>query len=189
MGECGHRGGYLELRNIPDDVLSEFIKLQSISLCSNTVGQLVTYLVVTPPQKGEPSYERFIKERDGILNDLKEKAEILGKGLNAIDGMTIDVPQGAMYAFVKFELPHTADITKMTPTEKLAYESKRDNDYCMALLEETGICVVPGSGFGQLPGTLHFRTTFLPPKDEIEELVEKMKVFHGKYVNKLINKL
>lgn len=45
MGECGHRGGYLEIRNVPADVLAEFIKLQSISLCSNTVGQLVTYLV------------------------------------------------------------------------------------------------------------------------------------------------
>ncbi|MCI0448268.1 MAG: aminotransferase class I/II-fold pyridoxal phosphate-dependent enzyme [Chlorobi bacterium] len=186
MGECGHRGGYLELRNIPDDVLAEFIKLQSISLCSNTVGQLVTYLVVTPPQKGDESYGLFVKERDGILNDLKTKAEILGKGLNEIDGMTIEVPQGALYAFVKLELPHTGDVSKMSPAERLAYDTKRDNDYCMALLEETGICVVPGSGFGQLPGTLHFRTTFLPPKDEIEELVKKMKEFHGKYVSQLV---
>ena len=99
--------------------------------------------------------------------------------------MEIDVPQGAMYAFVKLELPHTANISKMSPAEQLAYESKRDNDYCMALLEETGICVVPGSGFGQLPGTLHFRTTFLPPRDEMEELVEKMKVFHKRYVERM----
>lgn len=181
MGECGHRGGYLDIRNVPADVLAEFIKLQSISLCSNTVGQLVTYLVVTPPQKGEESYDQYIAERDGILNDLKTKAEILGKGLNEIDGMTIDVPEGAMYAFVKFELPHTQDVSKMSPEERLAYESKRDNDYCMALLEETGICVVPGSGFGQLPGTMHFRTTFLPPKDEIESLVKMMKEFHVRY--------
>ena len=90
-----------------------------------------------------------------------------------------------MYAFVKLTLPHTADVTKMSLAEQLAYESKRDNDYCMSLLEETGICVVPGSGFGQLPGTLHFRTTFLPPRDEMEELVEKMKVFHKGYVEKL----
>ena len=185
MGECGHRGGYLELRNIPDDVLAEFIKLQSISLCSNTVGQLVTYLVVTPPQKGDASYDLFIKERDGILNDLKTKAEILGMGLNEIEGMTIEVPQGALYAFVKLDLPHTKDVSKMSPEERLAYDAKRDSDYCMALLEETGICVVPGSGFGQLPGTLHFRTTFLPPRDEIEELVKKMKEFHGKYVEKI----
>lgn len=185
MGECGHRGGYMEIRNVPADVMGELIKLQSISLCSNTVGQLVTYLVVTPPQKEDASYDHYITERDGILNELKAKAEILGNGLNAIDGMEIDVPQGAMYAFVKLQLPDSEDTAKMSPAERLAYDSKRDNDYCMALLEETGICVVPGSGFGQLPGTLHFRTTFLPPRDEMEELVEKMRVFHEEYVKKL----
>ena len=99
--------------------------------------------------------------------------------------MTIEIPHGAMYAFVKLDLPHTEDVTKMSAEKRLAYDSKRDNDYCMALLEETGICVVPGSGFGQLPGALHFRTTFLPPKDEIEELVVKMKEFHMNYINKM----
>ena len=34
--------------------------------------------------------------------------------------------------------------------------------YAFNLLESTGICVIPGSGFGQLPGTYHFRTTILP---------------------------
>jgi len=32
-----------------------------------------------------------------------------------------------------------------------------DAMYCYQLLEETGICVVPGSGFGQQEGTYHFR--------------------------------
>jgi len=33
----------------------------------------------------------------------------------------------------------------------------------MKMLEETGICLVPGSGFGQRDGTFHFRyrNTFL----------------------------
>jgi aspartate/methionine/tyrosine aminotransferase len=53
------------------------------------------------------------------------------------------------------------------------------------LLEETGICVVPGSGFGQRPGTLHFRTTFLPPRDEIRELVAGLGNFHRRYVRTL----
>jgi alanine transaminase len=44
---------------------------------------------------------------------------------------------------------------------------------------------VPGSGFGQLPGTLHFRTTFLPPKEEIEQLTVKLKKFHKRYVREL----
>ena len=39
-------------------------------------------------------------------------------------------------------------------------EKKQTPDafYCYTLLEETGICVVPGSGFGQQPGTFHFRS-------------------------------
>jgi alanine transaminase len=73
----------------------------------------------------------------------------------------------------------------MSAEERLARESERDEEYCMALLEETGICVVPGSGFGEMPGTLHFRTTFLPPMEEIEELVKSLKKFHLEYVHKL----
>jgi alanine transaminase len=53
------------------------------------------------------------------------------------------------------------------------------------LLEKTGICVVPGSGFGQQPHTLHFRTTFLPVQEEIEAFVQKLKEFHESYVSQL----
>ncbi len=187
LGECGHRGGYMEMRNVPQDVQAQFIKLQSISLCANVDGQMATYLMISPPQPGDESYDLYVRERDGILNDLKEKARILGEGLNQIEGMYVDVPEGAMYAFVRFELPHARAVNpeKMTPEERRTYEAQRDSDYCLALLEETGICVVPGSGFGQLPGTLHFRTTFLPPRDEIQELVVKIKDFHERYVEKL----
>ncbi len=184
LGECGHRGGYLEIRNVPDDVHAEFIKLQSISLCANVPGQLTTYLMVSPPQPGDESYDTYVRERDGILNDLKNKAEILGEGISKIPGMSVDIPQGAMYAFVRFEIPEPdgVDLKVMTPEEKSAWMKKRDAEYCLALLEQTGICVVPGSGFGQLPGTLHFRTTFLPPRDEIKDLVVKLKEFHEAYV-------
>jgi aspartate/methionine/tyrosine aminotransferase len=184
LGECGHRGGYLELRNIPDDVLGVFIKLQSIALCANVPGQLVTYLMVAPPQPGDESYAGYVSERDAIQADLKKKAEILGEGVSKVPGMSVDVPQGAMYAFVRFELPPDPgiDLETMSPEECEAYAAKRDSAYCLALLEETGICVVPGSGFGQLPGTLHFRTTFLPPRDEMQALVDRLGAFHLRYV-------
>jgi len=187
LGECGHRGGYMEVRNMSDDVYAELIKLQSIGLCSNTDGQLVTYLMVEPPRPGDESYELYEKEKGAILGDLKEKAGILGKGLNEIDGMKTNIPEGAMYAFVKFDLPHPkgTDPAAMSPEERHKYEAARDSKYCLRLLEHTGICVVPGSGFGQEPGTLHFRTTFLPPKDDILALVDKMKKFHASYVAKL----
>jgi alanine transaminase len=187
LGECGHRGGYLELRNVPDDVLAEFIKIQSIGLCSNVSGQFATYFMVSPPQPGDESYATFIRERDGVLADLRAKAEILSNGLNAIPGMSVVVPRGAMYAFVSFRLPKErgVDVDTMPADERHAYEAGRDSDYCLALLEQTGICVVPGSGFGQRPGTFHFRTTFLPPRDEIESLVTRMKAFHLRYVETL----
>ena len=183
LGECGHRGGYVEFRNMPEDVLSEMVKLQSISLCANTSGQISTYTMVAPPQPGEESYATYAAEKDAILRSLKRKAEMLGEGINRIEGMTVDVPEGAMYAFVKFELlPDTSSNSRgMTPEQRVAYDSRRDEDFCMALLEQTGICVVPGSGFGQLPGTLHFRTTFLPPENEIEEFISKLARFYKSY--------
>jgi alanine transaminase len=78
-----------------------------------------------------------------------------------------------MYAFVKIELP----LSQLNRSVDVAIDEK----YCMALLEQTGICVVPGSGFGQLPNTLHFRTTFLPPREQILELVSHLKQFHQEY--------
>ncbi|MBI5477123.1 MAG: aminotransferase class I/II-fold pyridoxal phosphate-dependent enzyme [Ignavibacteriales bacterium] len=187
LGECGHRGGYTEFRNMPPDVMAELVKLQSISLCANVVGQVATYLMVSPPREGDESYQLYISERDSILSDLKTKAEILGREINKIPGMSLESPQGAMYAFVKFELPHDPklNLNAMNEESRIAYEAKRDSDYCMSLLEETGICVVPGSGFGQIPGTLHFRTTFLPPQNEIQEFVEKLKNFHITYGKRL----
>ncbi len=183
LGECGHRGGYMETRNVSEEVYEQMIKLQSIGLCSNTAGQIVTYAMVAPPKEGDESYDTYRKERDSILSDLKEKAEILGTELDRVPGMKIKIPTGAMYAFVKFELPKEKGIDpeKMNVQERLKYESARDNEYCLRLLEETGICVVPGSGFGQKPGTFHFRTTFLPPKEEIKQLTEKIKKFHLDY--------
>ena len=183
LGECGHRGGYLEIRNVPEEVLAQFVKLQSISLCANVSGQIATYLMVSPPQPGDESHDTYLREKDAVLSSLKKKAEILGRGINSIEGMSVDIPQGAMYAFVKIQIPldRSVNYEKMTPEERLSLDAKRDSDYCMRLLEETGLCIVPGSGFGQLPGTLHFRTTFLPPQNEIEEFVVQLKRFHEEY--------
>ncbi len=56
--------------------------------------------------------------------------------------------------------------------------------YCSELLEETGIVVVPGSGFGQADGTLHFRTTFLPPEEDIAGVVEHLAAFHSAFLQR-----
>jgi alanine transaminase len=56
-----------------------------------------------------------------------------------------------------------------------------DEFYCLNLLDATGVCLVPGSGFGQKEGTLHFRTTFLAPGTE---WVGRIRDFHSKFMEK-----
>lgn len=166
LGECGQRGGYMEVRNIPPDVVAEITKLQSVSLCANLTGQVATCCMVRPPRPGEPSYERYAYERDTILGELRKRAILLAEGLNRIPGIECNQVAGAMYAFPKITLP----------------PGRTDEEYCMALLEETGVCVVPGSGFGQLPGTAHFRSTILAPTEKIREVVRRVEAFHTAYV-------
>jgi aspartate/methionine/tyrosine aminotransferase len=168
LGECGHRGGYLECRNVPGPVMDEITKLQSISLCANTVGQIATYLLVRPPRPGDPSHALYVKERTEVLETLRRKAEMVERGLNAVPGIQCNRVAGAMYAFPRITLP----------------PGVTDDEYCLALLEETGICVVPGSGFGQDPGTLHFRTTILPPMSEIEAVVQRIAGFHAAFAKR-----
>ena len=165
LGECGQRGGYMEARNVPGEVLAQITKLQSVSLCANVNGQVATYAMVRPPKPGEPSHELYARERGAILGALRERAAALVEGLRKIPGVECNVVAGAMYAFPKISLP----------------PGRSDEEYCLALLEQTGICVVPGSGFGQLPGTAHFRTTILPPIEKIRTVVERFAAFHASY--------
>ncbi len=165
LGECGQRGGYMEVRNVPPDVVAEITKLQSVSLCANLTGQVATYCMVRPPKPGDPSYEHYASERDGVLGELRTRAVLLAEGLNRIPGIQCNVVSGAMYAFPRIALP----------------AGRTDVDYCAALLEQTGICVVPGTGFGQIPGTAHFRTTILPPTPRIRQVVERLAEFHASY--------
>ena len=65
-----------------------------------------------------------------------------------------------MYLFPTINLPQKA-------IEAAKKENRSpDEFYCLRMLDATGVCVVPGSGFGQKEGTLHFRTTFLAPGTE-----------------------
>jgi aspartate/methionine/tyrosine aminotransferase len=59
-----------------------------------------------------------------------------------------------------------------------------DELYCLELVEATGVVVVPGSGFGQRPGTWHFRTTFLPPEAKLGAVLAKLKDFHVAFMAK-----
>lgn len=157
IGECGRRGGYMELHHIDPYVQSQLYKLASSDLCSSVVGQIMTSLMLRPPQVGDDSYDLFQEENSKIFDGLKERAQKLVQGLNDITGITCVPAEGAMYAFPSIELPQKAfEVAKEKGTTP-------DNLYALSLLEQTGICVVPASGFGQRVGRVGFRTTFLHP--------------------------
>jgi aspartate/methionine/tyrosine aminotransferase len=54
----------------------------------------------------------------------------------------------------------------------------------LSLLDETGICVVPASGFGQKEGRYGFRTTFLPPDEKMIPAIEMFATHHKNFCKK-----
>ncbi|NXD87661.1 ALAT2 aminotransferase, partial [Halcyon senegalensis] len=176
MGECGFRGGYVEVVNMDPEVQQQLVKLVSVRLCPPVPGQILLDVVVNPPQPGDPSYERFMAEKKEVLSTLAHKARLTQEIFNQAPGIRCNPVQGAMYSFPRIELP---------PRARAAAEAQGqapDMFFCMKLLEETGICVVPGSGFGQREGTFHFRMTILPPTEKLQVLLEKLSSFYAKFV-------
>ncbi|KIZ01751.1 alanine transaminase [Monoraphidium neglectum] len=57
VGECGRRGGYMEVLNFPREIHEQILKLASINLCPNVSGQICCTLMMTPPEEGDPSHE------------------------------------------------------------------------------------------------------------------------------------
>lgn len=57
IGECGHRGGYMELHNICPEVQAELYKLACSGLCSGVAGQIMTSLMVRPPAEDGESHK------------------------------------------------------------------------------------------------------------------------------------
>ncbi|XP_054286727.1 alanine aminotransferase 1-like [Macrosteles quadrilineatus] len=176
MGECGLRGGFSEVINLDPQVKAMLLKCISAMLCPTVLGQTAMDCVVNPPQPGEPSYEKFKAEKDGVLKSLALRAKMVAETFNSIPGMSCNTVQGAMYAFPQFKLPEKA-IAKAKSLGQCP-----STFYAFQLLEHTGICIVPGAGFGQKPGTYHFRTTILPQPEKLKGMLEKFREFHLKFL-------
>ncbi|XP_011699327.1 PREDICTED: alanine aminotransferase 2-like [Wasmannia auropunctata] len=175
MGECGIRGGYAEIINTDPEVMKSLMKMIAM-VCSTVLGQIVLDVVANPPRPNEPSYEQFQTEKMGILRSLAERSQLVVNMLNSIPGYKVNPPMGSLYVFPRFELPPKA-------IEAARAEGQEpDVFYAFKLLESTGIMVSPGSDFGQVPGTNHFRTTILPQKEKLKTMLEALKQFHIKFL-------
>lgn len=168
-GECGIRGGYVELFNPNLEILPVLNKILQSQLCPSVMGQVAVDCVVNEPVKGDASYEQFIKEKNLVLETQKLRSQLVSSALNSFTNVSCCSVMGAMYAFPRLHLPDRAI------AEARSRKLEPDSFYALELLNATGICTSPGSIYGQKPGTYHLRLTILG--DDNERLTECMKSF------------
>ncbi|QIJ72864.1 aminotransferase class I/II-fold pyridoxal phosphate-dependent enzyme [Thermosulfuriphilus ammonigenes] len=99
-----------------------------------------------------------------VVSRLERRRDLTVEMLNDIPGISCVPPEGAFYAFPRINL----DIS--------------DRDFVCDLIRETGVVVVHGSGFGQRPGTAHFRVVFLPPEEVLEKAYARIREFMKRYL-------
>ncbi len=100
------------------------------------------------------------------MEKLTRRRDITVEMLNAVEGISCVKPKGSFYAFPKIDV-------------------KDDWHFVGELIRETGVIVVPGTGFGQYPGTSHFRAVFLPQEEKLEKAYKAIGEFFVKYKNEV----
>jgi alanine-synthesizing transaminase len=141
-----------------DDVLAGIKKLADGRLCSNGP----TEFAIAAALNGDRSHEASFRAA------LRERAEVTVSRLNAIDGMRVVAPTAAFYAMPQVTLP----------------EGVTDADYILALLRETGVLCVYGSGFGTAPQDGFFRVVFLADPKELSEIYDLVAAFTGDFLSR-----
>jgi len=101
------------------------------------------------------------------MKKLTKRRDMTVEAMNSIPGISCVAPEGSFYAF-----PRIHNISD-------------DAHWTQELLKATGVVVVHGSGFGQVPGTNHFRIVFLPPENILDKAYKAIGEFHNMYVEKL----
>lgn len=99
-----------------------------------------------------------------LMKKMTPRRDMTWKMLNDIPGITCVKPEGAFYAFPSIDV-------------------KDDAAFVKNLILETGVVVVPGSGFGQKKGTQHFRVVFLPEEEILLDAYTKIAEFMNKWRN------
>ncbi|KAG8192659.1 hypothetical protein JTE90_009689 [Oedothorax gibbosus] len=178
VGECGTRSGFCEILNVDSEVKDVLKKLACIRLVQNIPSQIVTYCQTNPPQPEEPSYKLYFMEKKLILNSLRERAQFCYEKLNSVPGLSCRRVIGAIFVYPRMHLSQKA------VKEAQARNQTPDEFYAMELLENHGVCVLPGCLFGQRTGTYHFRMPFLSQMDTLTVIVEKILCFHQSFMEK-----
>ena len=185
FGECGQRGGYLSFSGFGElsDKFRNLLKcFAGPSICPNIIGQCVVSTMVAPPNSNTETGRLDAEQKKDIYDSLKRRAEMASSVFNN-KGLKIESQsvEGALYAFPKLLLP-----------QKFIDEARKNSEepdaaYCKRLVRETGLVVVPGSGFLQKKGTYHFRTSILPQEEDYKKFLDTFIEFHKKILDEYEN--
>lgn len=164
---CGYRCGWMVIsgpRHLTEEYRKGVVKLTSMRLCANTLGQMVIPAALedmeTPASMVRPG-GRIYEQRKATIEELKK-----------INGLSFVKNSGAFYIFPKL------DIRKFQITD--------DKKFARDLLYATNILLVPGSGFDwNAPD--HFRIVMLPDKEVLSDAVRKIGSFLDGYNQKRVS--
>jgi alanine-synthesizing transaminase len=149
----GWRAGWMAVGSSPrlDAALAAIKKLADGRLCSPGPMQYA----VTAALTGDRSHQVVFRQQ------LRERAELTARRINAIPGMSCVAPKSAFYAMPKVDLP----------------PGKTDVDYVLGLLRSKGVLCVYGSGFGTAPEDGFFRIVFLASPGELNAIYDDVDEF------------
>ena len=154
----GWRTGWLVVGSTPrlDDALAAIRKMADGRLCSPGPMQYAIPAAVHGDRSHQPRFRAALAERGALTAEL----------LNAIPGMSCVAPRAAFYAMPSLALP----------------PGKTDEDFVLALLRETGILCVYGSGFGMPAEQGCFRIVFLANPDELRAIYRDIGAFTADFL-------
>jgi aspartate aminotransferase len=142
----------------PRELLGAMLKLQGQSTsCPTSISQWAAVEALNGPQDFLKDWRRVFQAR----------RDLVVEGLNAANGITCLKPAGAFYVF-----PSCAGL--LGKTSKAGRRLATDEDFVLALLDETGVALVHGAAFG-LPG--HFRLSYAASDGELTEAVARIQAF------------
>jgi len=148
---CGYictNGNSRKLNEIRENIP----KLARVRISTNLPVQIAAVQALQGPQ------DHIIE----MVKKLRRRRDYVVRSLNAIEGISCKMPQGAFYVFPKINLDS---------------RWKDDKQFVLDLLNNTGVLTVHGSGFGTAFGAGHFRIVYLPPEELLVQAMDKLERF------------
>ena len=142
----------------PEKIISAMRKIQSQSTSNPcTISQWAALAALTGPKE-------FIKQNKLIF---EERRDLVVKKLNATDGISCPIPDGAFYVYPEINKL----IGKKTFSGKII---SNDEEFALSLLEEENVAVVFGAAFGL---SSNFRISFATSMLDLETACDRISSF------------